>query len=325
MTAQGLATRPLGSTPTGEGPQVSIVGLGGNNFGRPNSATATRAGADAVIGAAIDAGITLIDTADIYNAGVSEELIGQVLTGGRREQVVIATKFGHQHASAPGSEGWGPKGGATYIRNACDASLRRLGVDVIDVYQLHTPDPETPILETLTALHELVTAGKVRFIGSSQFTGAMIREADRVATEHGLTRFVSAQNLYSLLERGIEADDLPAMRECGLGLLPFFPLASGALSGKYRRDHTPEGSRLAARPEILEGLDWDRLESYRALCERADVPMVEASIGWLLAQQGVASVIAGATTPEQVRANAAAGRRQLDPAFLAEVDALFCV
>ncbi|CAI9406671.1 aldo/keto reductase [Aestuariimicrobium sp. T2.26MG-19.2B] len=313
-----LAMRPLGS-----GPQVSIVGLGGNNFGRPGSATADRAGTDAVIGAAIDEGITLIDTADIYNDGRSEELIGQVLTPTRRAQVVVATKFGHQHATAPGADGWGAKGAADYINRAVDASLSRLGIDAIDLYQIHTPDPETPIVETLTALDGLVKAGKVRAIGHSQFTAEQVLEADRVAKEHGLTAFVSAQNQYSLMERDLEAADLPAMRQVGLGLLPFFPLASGLLTGKYRRDHVPTGTRLEQRPERLEAVDWDQLEDFRLLCERADVPMVQAAIGWLIAQPGVSSVIAGATRPEQVRANAAAGRRALEPEFLAQVDVLF--
>lgn len=314
-----LIMRSLGT----DGPQVSAVGLGGNNFGRPGSATETLAGTQAVIDEALEIGINLIDTAELYNTGVSETLIGQALQGGRRDQVLIATKFGHKAGGGPGSEEWGPKGSAGYITRACDTSLQRLGVDVIDLYQQHTPDPETPIEETLEALDGLVKAGKVRWIGHSNFTAEMIRHADDVAIERGWTRFISAQNLYSLIERGGEVEDFGAMAERGLGLLPYFPLASGLLTGKYQRDLRPEGSRLENRDDLMASVNWDRLGDYAALCDEAGVPMVEASIGWLLAQSPVSSVIAGATRPEQVRANAAAGQRVLDDELIDRITLLF--
>lgn len=311
-----LIMRSLGT----DGPQVSAVGLGGNNFGKPGYATEDLKGTDAVIGEAIDLGINLIDTAELYNDGVSETLIGQALTGDRRDRVLIATKFGHR---ASGNAEWGPKGSAGYIAKAADASLQRLGVDVIDLYQMHTPDPETPIEETLEALDALVTAGKVRHIGHSNFDADLVRHADDVAIDNGWTRFVSAQNLYSLVERGGEARDFPAMAERGLGLLPYFPLASGLLTGKYRRDERPAGSRLEKRDDLMADVDWDRLDDFAALCESEGVSQVEAAIGWLIAQDPVSSVIAGATRPEQVRANAAAGERELSAEFVDQLSALF--
>lgn len=285
-----------------------MVGLGCNNFGRPG--TATEHDASAVVDAAIEAGVTLFDTADIYNAGRSEELLGQALAD-RRGQVVIATKWGHQSATAPGADDWGAKGSRGYIRRAIEASLTRLGTDYIDVYQLHTPDPGTPIEQTLEALDELVQEGLVRHLGHSNFDAAQMREADAVARERGLTRFVSAQNEYSLLRRQIEEQDLAVARELGLGVLPFFPLASGLLTGKYRKDQIPEGARLASRRDQLTDLlgeaGWDGLERYLAVCAEAGITPLEGAVGWLLAQDGVTSVISGATSAEQVRANAAAG------------------
>lgn len=314
-----METRTLGVN----GPLVSIIGLGCNNFGRPGSATIDAAGTDAVISAAIEAGITLLDTADIYNGGVSESLIGEVL-GSRRDQVVLATKFGHSGASAPGAEAWGPKGSASYVARACEASLTRLRTDVIDVFQMHTPDAGTPVDETLGALQSLVDAGKIRWYGHSNFSAAQMREAAGVASEHGFDGFTSAQNHYSLLARGIEDAELGAMNELGLGLLPYFPLANGLLTGKYAPGvPAPEGSRLASHPERLEGVNWDALESFRAWCTESGLDMGQASIAWLLNQSPVTSVISGATTPAQVARNAAAAGVRLDATQVASIIGIF--
>lgn len=304
-----------------QGPVVSAVGLGGNNFGRAGRACEDGAGTAAVLDAALESGITMIDTAEMYNDGRSEELIGQWLKG-RRDQVQVATKFGHVRARGPQSQDWGPCGSAGYVRKACEASLRRLDTEVIDLYQQHTPDPETPVLETLTALQELIDEGKVRNIGHSNFNAAQMREADEVARREGLTPFVCAQNEYSLLQRGVEGEDLDTMRELGLGLVPFFPLASGLLTGKYRRDHRPEGARLSRREDLDETTDWEQLEAYSRVCEEYGVSELRAAIGWLLAKEPVSSVIAGATRPEQVRANAACGQ-DLPAELVARLDALF--
>ena len=276
------------------GPEVSIVGLGTNNFGRRTDYDQSLA----VIDAALDAGITLFDTADIY--GESEEYIGRALEG-RRDRVVLATKFGKPLDGAPGI----PRGSREYIRWAVERSLRRLRTDVIDVYQMHEPDDRTPIEETLGALHELVQEGKVRHLGSSNFSAQQIEEADRVAHERALTRFVSAQNDYSLVERGIEADVLPVCERLGIGMLPYFPLASGLLTGKYTHGVEATEGRLAGR-EIPEER-WSNLEALRRFAEERGVPLLAVAIGGLLAMPSIASVIAGATKPEQVRANVAAG------------------
>ncbi len=305
---------------------VSTIGLGCNNFGREGRATATAAGTDAVVSAAIDAGITLFDTADIYGAPptTSESLIGEVL-GTRRDAVVLATKFGHASANAgPESLTWGRKGARTYVRNAVEASLRRLRTDRIDLYQMHEPDPSTPIAETLEALNELVTEGKVLHLGHSNFDAAQIAEADRVAAENGWPRFVSAQNEYSLLARGAEADVLPAVVEHGLGFLPFFPLFNGLLTGKYTRTDSPAGSRITdAKPEILAAVDWDQLEAYRAVCDGLGLPMAQVTFAWLLAQPGLACVIAGATTPAQVAQNAAAARVEVPADAVERISGIF--
>lgn len=313
-----MPTRPLG-----DGPQVSAIGLGGNNFGRSGSITADQEGTDAVLDAAVEAGITLVDTAELYNAGVSEQLIGNWLKRRHRDDILVATKFGHRNGGVPGSEGWGPKGSAGYIRKACEGSLARLGTDHIDLYQQHTPDPSTPIAETLGALDDLVKEGKVRAIGHSNFSSVQMRTADQVARDLGLTRFVSAQDNYSLLARDVENSELGAVRELGLGFLPYFPLASGLLTGKYTAGMRPRGSRLEKREDVLDRVDWRRLDGYRALCDRSGVSMLELSLGWLLSRDGVSSVIAGATRPDQVVANAAAAQRQLGQELLDEVTALF--
>ncbi len=224
------------------GLMVSVAGLGCNNFGRRVDLAGTRA----VVDAAIDAGITMLDTSDTYgDGGASEQLLGEVLAG-RREQVVLATKFGHSAYDMGYGPAAGAKGGRSYIRRAVEASLRRLRTDYIDLYQLHTPDPVTPVAETLAALTELVTEGKVRYLGHSNFTGWQIADAAHVARATGTAPFVSAQNHWSLLERGAEAEVVPAARHFGLGVLPYFPLANGLLTGKVRRGQAPPaGSRLA--------------------------------------------------------------------------------
>jgi len=300
---------------------VSAVGLGCNNFSRTGTATESVAGTRAVLDAALDAGVTFLDTAELYGAGASEDLIGRSIEG-RRDRFVIATKFGHRAGGAPGWEGWGPRGSAAYIGRAVEGSLRRLRTDHVDLLQLHTPDPSTPVGETLAALAELVAAGKVRFVGNSNFSADQLREVDAVAAELGLPRFATAQNEYSLLARGVEAEILPAVNELRLGFLPFFPLHNGLLTGKYTRT-SGEGRLTRIKPEVLAAVDWEQLDAYRALCDEAGVSMLQATFAWLLSRPGVCSVIAGATSPDQVRQNAAAGTAALDAEVLARIDALF--
>lgn len=286
---------------------VSVVGIGCNNFGRKLDLDGTRA----VVDAALDAGITLFDTADIYGEpqGGSEELLGQALKG-RRDDVVVATKFGMDMNGLNGPD-FGARGSRRYIARAVEASLRRLGTDHIDLYQMHEPDPGTPIDETLAALDDLVRDGKVRYLGNSNFAGWQIADADWVASSNGRARFISAQNHYSLLERSVETEVIPACERFGLGMLPFFPLANGLLTGKYKREgQPPAGSRLSGGGRYAERLaaaDWDTIEAIEAYAAERGLTMLQVAIGGLAAQPAVTSVIAGATTPEQVRANAAAG------------------
>ena len=296
---------------------VSVVGLGCNNFGRRVDLDGTRE----VVAAAIDMGVTLFDTADIYGgAGASEELLGQALEG-RRDQVVLATKFGHQSADMGYGPAAGAKGGRAYIRRAVEASLRRLRTDHIDLYQLHTPDPVTPIAETLAALDELVREGKVRYIGSSNFAGWQIAEAAHVAERIGAAPFIAAQNHWSLLERAVEADVVPASRHYDIGVLPYFPLANGLLTGKIRRGRpVPEGSRLAGRSGYITEDKLDRVEALVAWGERHGRSLLEVAVGALAAQPGCASVIAGATSATQVKANAEAAEWIPTGAELAEID-----
>ena len=287
-----MQTRNLGAG----GPEVSVVGLGTNNFGRRCDYDRTLA----VIDAALDAGITLFDTADIYGQGMSEDYIGRALEG-RRDRIVLATKFG-----APMDErAEDSPGRREYIRWAVEGSLRRLRTDVIDVYQQHRPDTSTPIDETLGALNELVDEGKVRWIGSSNVSAEQIEAAEQVARERGTARFVSVQNHYSLIDREAEDDVLPACERLGLGFLPYFPLASGLLTGKYRRGEKATEGRLAGL-EIADAR-WDRAEALQAFADARGIALLDVAISGLAAQQAVSSVIAGATKPEQVRANVAAG------------------
>lgn len=317
----GLEYRPLGRS----GLRVSAVGLGGNNFGRAGTVTESQEGTSAVVAAALDAGVTLIDTADVYGReyGLSEALLGRALRG-RRDDVVIATKFGH--SGIPSAvPSWGAGGSRRHIRLAVEGSLRRLQTDWIDLYQLHTPDPGTPIDETLAALDDLVREGKVRYIGHSNLSGWQLAEADYVSRGLGTTRFVSAQNEYSLLARGAEAEVLPAARRFGVGFLPYFPLHNGLLTGKFRRDERPADTRIMRqRPHLVEQAPWDVLDKYRAFAEERELTMLEATFGWMLAQPALASVIAGATRPEQIRQNAAAGSAwQPTEAEVREVSEIF--
>jgi aryl-alcohol dehydrogenase-like predicted oxidoreductase len=282
---------------------VSTVGLGCNNFG----ARMPDEDVPNVVHAAIDAGITLFDTADVYgNVGGSETLLGQAL-GSRRSEVVIATKFGADMQGANGPD-WGARGSRRYIRIAVEASLRRLGTDWIDLYQLHAPDPHTPIEETLAALDELVQEGKVRYLGSSNLAGWQVVDADWTARTSGFTGFVSAQNEYSWLSRDIEAELVPALAHTGQSLLPYFPLARGLLTGKYRRgEQAPAGTRLAKQNEPLQRANFDVIEAIEKFAADRGVSVVQVAIGGLAAMPTVGSVIAGATKVEQVEQNVAAG------------------
>ncbi len=305
------------------GLSVSATGLGCNNFGRAGRATETLDGTRAVIDAAIEHGVVFLDTADIYGAspGLSETLMGEALAG-RRDRVVLATKFGH--SVDMGYDFPGGRGSRRYIRHAVEASLRRLQTDWIDLYQQHVPDPETPIEETIDALEELVDEGKIRYYGHSNFAGWQIAEAEFVARARHRGRFISAQNHYSLLARGAEREVLPAVERYRLGFFPFFPLYNGLLTGKFSRDGGPSDSRImSTRRQLWENAPWDALDAYAEFCRERGITMLEATFGWLLAQPGVSSVIAGATRPEQVAANAAAASAWTpEIADLVAIDAL---
>lgn len=303
---------------------VSVVGLGCNNLGRPGTATLEQAGTDAVVHAALDAGITFFDVADIYGAepGLSEERLGRAL-GARRDEVVIGTKFGMDMGGVAGDDG-GARGSRRYIVRAVEDSLRRLGTDWIDLYQFHTPDPATPIEETLRALDDLVRAGKVRYVGHSNRAGWQIAQAEYVARELGVERFVSAQNHYNLLDRRAELEVVPAAAEFGLGVLPYFPLANGLLTGKYSQGDAPEGSRLShVRQHMVADADLEQLAAFGRFARERGITEVQAAIGWLAAQGPVSSVIAGATRAAQVVENAAAADWLATAEDLAELDAMF--
>jgi aryl-alcohol dehydrogenase-like predicted oxidoreductase len=312
-----MTYRPLGNS----GLMVSTIGLGTNAFGSRIDAAQTRA----VVDAAIDTGITFFDTADTYGVGASEELLGAAL-GSRRDDVVVATKFGMDMRGANGPE-WGARASRRYVRRAVEASLRRLGTDHIDLYQLHQPDLVTPVEETLEALTELVTEGKVRYVGCSNFAAWEVVDAHWTAVSAGLRSFVSAQNEYSLYNRTAEEELVPALSRLGVSLIAYFPLAYGLLTGKYRRDEQPpEGSRLSADNQAhrLAGADWDRIEALDGFARERGIGILDVALGGLAAQESVGSVIAGATRPEQVATNVRAGLWQPDPddlAALAEVNA----
>ena len=305
--------------------RVSTIGLGCNNFGREKTPTATQEGTNAVIDAAIEAGITFFDTADIYGSerGLSETLMGNAL-GSRRGDIVLATKFGMDMGGLNGPDD-GARGSRDYIRRAVQSSLTRLKTDWIDLYQLHQPDPLTPIEETIGALDELIAEGSVRYIGHSNLSGWQIADAEHLAQLNGHPRFISAQNEYSLLNRAVETEVLPAVNHFGLGFLPYFPLFNGLLTGKFTRAGGPADSRIMAiRPHVHADAPWEKLEEYAAFCESHEVSMLDATFAWLLAQPGLTSVIAGTTRPEQVvqNANAATAWRPSE-ADVAEIGRIF--
>ena len=285
------------------GLQVSLAGLGCNNFGMRIDAEQTRA----VVQCALDEGITLFDTADIYgNRGQSEEMLGKAL-GNRRHEIVLASKFGMAMGDGPYKIG----GSRRYIMAACEASLKRLCTDYIDLYQIHQPDPVTPEEETLSALDTLVRAGKVRYLGNSNYAGWQVANSSWIAKSRGWAPYVSAQNQYNLLDRSIEKELMPACREFGIGILPFFPLASGFLTGKYRKGEEPaQGTRFAAMRRLADPM---LTEANFAMLERLDEfagkhghSLLELAVGWLATQPEISSVISGATSPDQVKQNAKA-------------------
>ncbi|HEY2074668.1 MAG TPA: aldo/keto reductase [Gaiellaceae bacterium] len=287
-----MRTRSLGA----EGPEVTVVGLGTNNFGGRIDFEQSKA----VLDEAIEQGITLVDTADIYSQGTSEEFIGRALEG-RRDAVFVATKFGKPMNANPSDS----RGSPEYVRWAVEESLKRLRSDFIDVYQMHEPDPSTPIEETLGVLDELVREGKVRWIGSSNFSPAQVEEANSISVDRGLTRFVAAQNEYSLVERGAEDELLPLCDRLGIGVLPFFPLASGLLTGKHPLGQVPTEGRLAGRE--IPADRWAKVEALQRYADERGLTLLDVAIGGLLAMPAITSVIAGATKPEQVRDNVRAG------------------
>ncbi len=309
-----METRPLGTS----GIQASLVGLGCNNFGMKIDLEGSRA----VIDAALDAGITCFDTADMYGNGQSEEFLGQVL-GPRRKDIVLATKFGGVAMMAKSGERWGSR---EYILRCFEESLQRLKTDWIDLYQMHYPDPNTSIGETLETLNELVQQGKVRAIGHSNFSSEQINEAVEQSNAHNCAHFVTAQNDWSLLNRAVEADAIPACDQHGLGQLPYFPLASGMLTGKYRRgEEFASGTRMAVLSfsrSMASDENFAKVEALQYFASQRGHTLLELAMSWLAAQPCVASVIAGATTPEQVHANAAATNWKLSAEELTQVDAL---
>jgi aryl-alcohol dehydrogenase-like predicted oxidoreductase len=295
------------------GLRVSLIGLGCNNFGqRMDLDSSTK-----VIHKALDAGITLFDTADMYGGrGGSETVLGQVL-GDRRKDIVLATKFG-----MPMDDGEKKGASRRYIMAAVEASLTRLRTDWIDLYQQHRHDPLTPIEETLRALDDLVRQGKVRYIGCSNFTAAQMVEAQWAARHLGLNAFISAQDEYSLLKRNLDAENIPTMERYGLGLLPYFPLASGLLTGKHKRGQAAPGTRLAtdAFARFMDDANFDVLEKLEAFVKARGRTMTELAFSWLAARPTVASIIAGATKPEQIEANVKAASWVLSPEDTAEID-----
>lgn len=308
MSGTLLSTRRLGSL------DVTVVGLGCNNFGGRIDAAAT----ERVVLATIDAGVNFFDTADVYGGTKSEEYLGRAL-GTKRDSVLIASKFGHtideQHKGAK----------PEYIRQAVEDSLRRLGTDRLDLYQLHRPDTETPVADILATLNELVQAGKVREIGCSNFSAGQLREAEE-AVKSGAARFVSVQNHYSMLHREPEPEVLPECEKLNIAFLPYFPLANGMLTGKYRKGQPlPEGTRIQKEgrfSEVLSNKNFDIVESLIAFSEARGHTILELAFSWLLTRPAVASVIAGATSPEQIAKNAAAANWELTDADLAEIDSI---
>ena len=310
-----MKRRSLGKS----GLEVSAIGLGCNNFGGRIDLNATRK----VVHKALDLGITLFDTADIYgNDGGSEDCLGQAL-GDRRKDIVLATKFGMEFDKSGNMKGASRR----YIISAVEASLRRLRTDWIDLYQLHAPDPLTPMEETLRSLDDLVRQGKVRYIGCSNLPAWQVVEAQWISRQQGLESFISCQDEYSLVQRDLERELLPAMQNYGLGLMPFFPLASGLLTGKYKRNAPlPEGARLTTTQRLADryftDANWTIVEALAGFCAKRGRSLLELAFSWLLARPQVASVIAGATKPEQLEHNVKAGDWALTPDDLAEIDRL---
>jgi aryl-alcohol dehydrogenase-like predicted oxidoreductase len=308
-----METRTIGSL------KVSVVGLGCNNFGMRIGSKET----EAVVGAALDAGITLFDTADIYgDDGGSEDCLGQIL-GDRRKDIVLATKFGMEFGKTGVMKGASRR----YIMSAVEDSLRRLKTDWIDLYQLHAPDPLTSMEETLRSLDDLVRQGKVRYIGCSNLPAWQVVEAQWIARQQGLESFISCQDEYSLVRRDLESELQPAMQRYDLGLLPFFPLASGLLTGKYKRNAPPpEGTRFATTQRLADryatAANWAIVEGLADFCAKRGHSLLELAFSWLLARPPVASVIAGATKPEQLEQNVKAADWALTPEDLAEIDRL---
>lgn len=305
---------------------VSTVGLGCNNLGRPQTATETQDQTNRVLTAAVEHGITLFDVADIYGSapGVSETMFGRALkeTGINRDDIVIVSKFGMDMNGTNGPD-YGVRGSRRYIMRAIEASLTRLDTDYIDLYFHHTPDPATPIEETLAALSTLIDQGKVRYIGSSNHSGWQIAQAEYIGRDLG-TRYIAAENHYNLLDRRAELEVIPAARAFGLGLLPYFPLANGLLTGKYTRTQAPVDGRITRiKPELLDGANWDQLEAYSAFATERGLTEVQVAFSWLAQQEPVTSVIAGATTPEQIAANAAAITTRFNDDDLAELNRIF--
>ncbi|MFE5826794.1 aldo/keto reductase [Streptomyces erythrochromogenes] len=315
-----VSYRQLGNS----GLTVSMVGLGCNSLGRRNTASFTRGGSDAVVHAALEAGVTFFDVADCYGTppGLSERLLGEALKG-HRDDVVIATKFGTDAEGANGRD-FGARGSRRYIVNAVEASLRRLGTDRIDLYQFHTPDVITPIEETLAALDTLVQQGKVLYLGHSNFAGWQIAQAEYLARQLGTARFVASENHYNLLDRRAELEVLPAAQAFGLGVLPYFPLAHGLLTGKYSSGGAPEGARLThVHQDDLENADLDQLAAFRDFAVSRSLSEIQVAFSWLASRPTVSSVIAGATRPEQVIQNAAGVCYQFSAEDLGELDLVF--
>ena len=313
-----MTYRPLGDS----GLMVSAVGIGCNAFSRRVDLDGVRG----ILSAARDVGVTLLDTADVYGdpPGGSEVLLGEALQG-QRDEFVVATKFGMDMRGENGRD-FGARGSRRYIRRAVEGSLRRLRTDHIDLYQLHAPDEVTPIEETLATLTDLVREGKIRYLGCSNFAGWQVADAGWTARSAGLERFVSVQNRYSLLDRSIEEEVVPACETFGLGVLPYFPLEYGLLTGKYRRgEGAPAGSRAdldPTRAQWLRDADWDRIEAVEKYAEVRDLSVLDVAIAGLAAQPAVASVISGATSGEQVRTNAAALRWEPTESDLVELGEL---
>lgn len=320
MTENHTEYRQVGRS----GLTVSAVGLGCNNLGRKGTATQTQEGSDAVVHAALDAGITHFDVADVYGmrAGLSETILGKAL-GSHRQDVIVATKFGMDAQGANGVD-WGRRGSRKYIIQSVEASLRRLNTDYLDLFYYHTPDEHTPMAETLSALDDLIRAGKVRYLGHSNLAGWQIADAEHTARALGTERFVASQNHYNLLDRRAELEVTPAAQAYGLGVMPYFPLANGLLTGKYSGARVPEGSRLShTRTHLVQAADQEQFTAFSAFASARGLSEVQLAFSWLAAQPAVASVIAGATRPEQVRENARAVAWQPSTADLAELDMIF--